>query len=233
MADVPVLKVMTSNALRTVFVTLLPAFERAHGVKVAATYDPAKRVQKRIAAGETADVAVSNVPAIERMIGEGILDAATRRDFARYGIGVAVKAGAPKPDLSTVEAFTRALLGARRIARTVEGASGIYFSDLIVRLGIAEAVNAKSSPQPGGLCAEQLIDDRADLAIQQVPELLAAGPGIELAGVFPPPLQVESVLGAGVFKSSAQAAAGRAFIDFLAQAEAAPVFRAAGFEPLA
>ena len=226
------LKVMTSNALRTVFGEFIPAFERAHGIKIAATYDPAKRVQKRLAAGETADVAVSNLPAIERMINEGILDASSRRDFAHYGIGIAVKAGAPKPDISTVDAFKRALLAARSIACTIEGASGIYFAELVRRLGIADAVNVKASRQPGGLCAEQLIDGRADIAIQQVPELLAAGKGIELAGLLPAELQKMSVLSAGVFKSSAQAAAGRAFIGFLAKPEAARSFKAAGFDPL-
>jgi molybdate transport system substrate-binding protein len=232
MADTIELKVMTSNALRTVFGELVPAFERAHAIKIAATYDPAKRVQKRLAAGETADVAVSNLPAIERMINEGILDASSRRDFAHYGIGIAVKAGAPKPDTGTVEAFKRTLLSARAIACTIEGASGIYFAELVQRLGIADAVNAKASRQPGGLCAEQLLDGRADIAIQQVPELLAAGKGIELAGLFPAELQKMSVLAAGVFKSSAQTAAGRAFIEFLAKPEASRAFKAAGFDPL-
>jgi molybdate transport system substrate-binding protein len=222
---------MTSNALRTVFGELVPAFERAHGIRIAATYDPAKRVQKRIAAGETADVAVSNTPAIERMINEGILDAASRRDFARYGIGIAVKAGAAKPDVGTVEAFKRTLLEARAIACTIEGTSGMYFSQLIERLGIADAVNAKASRQPGGLCAEQLIDGRADIAIQQVPELLAAGKGIELAGLLPAELQSTSILAAGVFKSSTQVDAGRTLIAFLATPQAARAFKAAGFEP--
>jgi molybdate transport system substrate-binding protein len=226
------LRVMTSNALRTVFRELLPAFERAHDIRVSATYDPSKRVQMRLAAGETADVAVSNRPAIERMLGEGILDAATRREFAQYGIGVAVKAGAPRPDLSSVEAFKRMLLAARSIAHTIDGVSGMYFAELIHRLGIADAVRAKASPQPGGLCAEQLLDDRADIAIQQVPELLAAGEGIEIAGLFPAELQKMSVLSAGVFRTSARVAAGRRFIEFLATPDASRTFRAAGFDPV-
>ena len=224
------LKVMTSNALRTVFSELLPAFERAHAIKIDASYDPAKRVQKRLAAGETADVAVSNLPAIERMISENILDATTRREFAHYGIGIAVKAGAAKPDISTVDAFKRTLLNARSIACTIDGASGIYFADLIQRLGIADTI--KLSRQPGGLCAEQLIDGRADIAIQQVPELLAAGKGIELAALLPAELQKMSVLSAGVFKSSAHTDAGKTFIGFLAAPEALRVFKSAGFDPI-
>lgn len=226
------LKVMTSNALRTVFSELVPAFERAHGIRIAATYDPAKRVQKRIAAGETADVAVSNLPAIERMINEGVLDAASRCDFARYGIGVAVKAGATKPDIGTVDAFKRALLDARSIACTIDGTSGMYFSQLIERLGIADAVNAKASRQSGGLCAEQLLDGRADIAIQQVPELLAVRSGIELCGSLPADIQNPSLLSAGVFKSSTQTEVGRTLINFLATPETARAFKAAGFDPL-
>ncbi len=226
------IKVMTSNALRSVFSDLVPAFESAHHIKIDASYDPAKRVQMRLAAGERADVAVSNAPAIERMLNEGLLDAATRRQFAHYGIGIAVKAGAPHPDIGTVELFKRALQSARSIACTIDGASGIYFADLIKRLGIEEMVNAKASRQPGGLCAEQLLDGRADIAIQQVPELLAAGPGIELAALLPAELQKMSVLSAGVFTSSVQAPAGRAFIDFLATPQALRSFKAAGFDPL-
>ena len=232
MANTITLKVMTSNALRTVFRDLLPAFERAHHIKIDASYDPAKRVQLRLAAGETADVAVSNLPAIERMISENILDATSRREFAHYGIGIAVKAGAAKPDISTVDAFKRTLLAARSIACTIDGASGIYFAELIKRLGIAEAVNAKASRQPGGLCAEQLLDGRADIAIQQVPELLAAGPGIEVSALLPAELQKMSVLSAGVFKASTQAQAGRTFIDFLATPASLLSFKAAGFDPL-
>ena len=145
MSESITLKVMTSNALRTVFRDLLPAFEKAHAIKIDASYDPAKRVQIRLAAGETADVAVSNLPAIERMISENILDAASRREFAHYGIGVAVKAGAAKPDISTVDAFKRTLLEARSIACTIDGASGIYFVELIKHLDIADMVNAKAS----------------------------------------------------------------------------------------
>ena len=224
------LKVMTSNALRSVFADLLPAFEHAHKIRIDATYDPAKRVQMRLAAGETADVAVSNAPAIKRMIDEGLVDAASRREFAQYGIAIAVKAGAAKPDTRTVEAFKQTLLSARSIACTIDGASGMYFSQLIEKLGIADAI--KTSRQPGGLCAEQLLDGRADIAIQQVPELLAAGRGIELAGHLPPELQKMSVLSAAVFKTSVHAAAGRTFIEFLATADATRAFKAAGFDPL-
>jgi len=230
MANTITLKVMTSNALRTVFRDLLPAFERAHHIKIDASYDPAKRVQMRLSAGETADVAVSNLPAIERMISENILDATSRREFAHYGIGIAVKAGAAKPDIGTVDAFKRTLLNARSIACTIDGASGIYFAELIKRLGIADAI--KTSRQPGGLCAEQLLDGRADIAIQQVPELLAAGPGIEVTALLPAELQKMSVLSAGVFKASTQAQAGRTFIDFFATPASLQSFKAAGFDPL-
>ena len=101
---------------------------------------------------------------------------------------------------------------------------------MIKRLGIADAI--KTSRQPGGLCAEQLLDGRADIAIQQVPELLAAGPGIEVAALLPAELQKMSVLSAGVFKATTQAQAGRTFIDFLATPASLQSFKAAGFDPL-
>ncbi len=224
------IKLMTSNALRTVLGELAPLFGRAHGHQIAASFDPAQRMLKRIAAGETADVAISNTSAIDQLANEGVIAAGSRRTLARYGVGLAVRAGAPKPDIGSVEAFKRALLGAKSIACTVEGASGIYFSKLIERLGIAEQVNAKAVRRPGGLIAELVAAGEAELAVQQVPELLAV-PGIELLGAFPPELQNNSVLSAGVFADSKQPQAAQALIEFLATPGAARVFIAKGFEP--
>lgn len=230
MAHATELKVMTSNALRTVLGELAPVFERAHGHPISASFDPAQRMLKRIASGETADVAISNTAAIDRLANEGVIVAGSRRTLARYGIGLAVRAGAPEPDIGSVEAFKRALLGAKSIACTVEGASGIYFSKLIERLGIAEQVNAKAVRRPGGLIAELVAAGEAELAVQQVPELLAV-PGIKLLGAFPRELQNDSVLSAGVFSASKLPQAGAALIEFLATPESALVFKVKGFEP--
>ena len=230
MANNTELQVMTSNALRAVLGELAPAFERAHGHRISASFDPAQRMLKRIAAGEKADVAISNTAAIDRLANEGVIVGGTRRTFARYGIGLAVRAGAPKPDIGSVEAFKRVLLSAKSIACTVEGASGIYFSKLIERLGIADEVNAKAVRRPGGLIAELVAAGEAELAVQQVPELLAV-PGIELLGAFPKELRNDSILSAGVFAASKLQQEGTTLISFLATPEAARVFIAKGFEP--
>lgn len=229
MANTTEIKVMASNALRAVLGELAPAFERAHGHKISATYDPAQRMLKRIAAGESADVAISSAPAIDELMNQGVIVAGSHPILARYGIGIAVRAGAPKPDIGSVEAFKRALLGAQSVACTVEGASGIYFAKLIERLGIAEQVNAKARKRPGGLIGELVASGEADLAVQQIPELMAV-PGIELLGPLPQELQNISVLAAGVFAASGNPRAAQALIDFLATPESMRVFKAKGFE---
>ena len=230
MANPTEIRVMTSNALRAVFGELAPAFERAHGHKIAAIFDPAQRMLKRIAAGETADLAISSAPAIDELTSRGVIAAGSHPALARYGIGLAVRAGAPKPDISSVEAFKRALLDAQSVACTVEGASGIYFSKLIERLGIAGQMNAKAKRRAGGLIGELVASGEAELAVQQIPELMAV-PGIELLGTLPQELQIESVLVAGVFAASKQPEAAQALIDFLATPDAVRVFKAKGFEP--
>ena len=230
MANAVELQVMTSNALRAVLGELAPVFERKHGHRIAATFDPAQRMLKRIAAGEKADVAISNTAAIDKLANEGLIVADSRRTFARYGVGLAVRAGAPKPDIGTVETFRRVLLDAKSIACTVEGASGIYFSKLIEHLGIAAEVNAKAVRRPGGLIAELVAAGEAELAVQQIPELMAV-PGIELLGTFPQELRNDSVLSAGVFTASKLQQEGTTLIDFLATPEVARVFIAKGFEP--
>jgi molybdate transport system substrate-binding protein len=230
MANTPELQVMTSNALRAVLGELAPLFEGAHGCRISASFDPAKRMLKRIAAGEKADVAISNTAAIDKLANDGVIVAGSRRTFARYGVGLAVRAGAPKPDIGSVEAFKRVLLDAKSIACTVEGASGIYFSKLIERLGIAKEVNAKAVRRPGGLIAELVAAGEAELAVQQVPELLAV-PGITLLGAFPQELRNDSILSAGVFAASKLQQEGTTLIGFLSTPEAARVFMAKGFEP--
>lgn len=230
MAKITELQVMTSNALRAVLGELAPVYERTHGHRIAASFDPAQRMLKRIAAGETADVAISNTAAIDTLADKGVIVAGSRSTFARYGVGLAVRAGAPKPAIGSVEAFKRVLLDAKSIACTVEGASGIYFSKLIEHLGIAGEVNAKAVRRPGGLIAELVAAGEAELAVQQVPELLAV-PGVELLGAFPRELQNESILSAGVFAASKLQQEGATLIGFLATPEAARVFVARGFEP--
>ena len=224
------LKLFSGNSTRQVFAELLPEFERAAGIRVTPIYDPAEIVLERVAKGESADLAMLGQAAIDKLAAQGKIAPESRRTIARCGVGVGVLSGAPKPDVSTVDAFRRALLEAKSIAHTSHGASGIHFSKVAERLGIADQVRAKAVTNPGGLIGEVVVAGRAELAIQQIPELMAV-PGIDLVGPLPQECQNISVLTAGIFKSSRQAAAARALLEFLATPASARVFRAKGLEP--
>lgn len=224
------LRLFTSNSTRGVLAELLPAFERAQGTRVAVSYDPALTMLKRIDAGESADLAILGQAAIDALAQQGKISPDSRRTLARCGVGIGVRAGAPRPDISSVESLKKALLAAKSIAHTTNGASGIHFSKVIERLGIADEVKAKAVRNQGGLIGELVVRGEAELAVQQIPELMAV-PGIDLVGPLPQELQSISVVTAGIFVGTAQAAAARALLEFLATPASARVFRAKGLEP--
>ena len=224
------IKLFVSNSMRGAMNELIPQFERASGHKVAISYDPAKVMMERIARGEVADLAILGGSAIDDLIKAGKIAAGSKRTISSCGVGVAVLAGAKKPDIGSVEAFKRALLAAKSVAWTQEGASGMYFSKLIERLGIAEPLQAKAVRLPGGLVGELVAARKAELAIQQIPELMAV-PGIELVGPFPPEIQVTTVSVAGIFSASSQPVAAKALLDHLTTPAAARVLKAKGMEP--
>jgi len=218
--------------MRGVLDELLPQFQRATGHKVDVSYDPAKIMMERIARGEAADLVMLGGSAIADLEKAGKIAAGSKRTIASCGIGIAVKAGAPKPDIGTVDSFKRALLAAKAIAYTQQGASGIYFSELIERLGIGEQIRANAARQPGGLVGEIVVAGKADLAVQQIPELLAVK-GVDFVGPLPKELQKTTVSSAAIFTDSKAPNKARALLDFLKTPEAARVMRAKGHEPVA
>ena len=226
------IRLFVSNSLRGVLGELVPQFERASGHTVSISYDPAKVMMERIARGETADVAIIGGAAIEDLIRDGKVEPGSKRRIASCGVGIAVLAGAPKPDIGSLEAFKNALLAAKSIAWTQEGASGIYFTKLIERLGIAGPVQAKAVRLPGGLIGELVAARKAELAVQQIPELMAVA-GIELVGPLPREIQQTTVSSAGIFTGARDPRAAQALIDFLSTPNAARVFKARGLEPAA
>ena len=229
-ADTAPVALFTSNSMRGVLGQLVPEFERSSGRKLVVSFDPAQIMLRRIAAGESGDVAILSKAATDKLADEGKIDGDSRRTLARCGIGVAVRAGARKPDITTVDALKQALLEAKSVAYTLEGASGMYFATLIERLGIAAEVKAKARRQPGGLVAELVASGEAELAVQQVPELMAV-PGVELVGPLPQQVQNVSIVTAGIFRNAAQPDAARELLEFLATPASARVFRAKGLEP--
>jgi molybdate transport system substrate-binding protein len=224
------IELFSGNSMRAALAELAPAFERESGHTFHASYDPARIVLRRIDDGESADLALLGEDVIDQLIARGTLIGASRRALVRNGIGLAVRSGAPRPDIATTDKFVRALREAPAIAYTSEGASGVYFAALIDRLGIGDEVRAKARTQPGGLVGELIIAGQAEVAIQQLPELLAV-PGIDVVGALPPQLQKIGTTAAAIFARSQAQEVAASLIDFLARAPAQEVLRAKGFEP--
>jgi molybdate transport system substrate-binding protein len=224
------IKVLSTNGVRSALVEMLPEFERATGHKVSVDYDTANTLFERIKSGETADLAILTRPTIDELIKQGKVGTGEGKDLARSGIGVAVRAGLPKPDIGSADALKRALLDAKSIAFTKTGASGIYFAKVVERLGIEDQVNAKAKVPAGGLVGELVAKGEAEMAVQQVPELLAV-PGIQYVGPLPPELQNFTLFCAGVLSGARQPEAAKALVDFLKTPAAARVYKAKGMEP--
>ena len=223
------INLLTSNGMHAVLDVLLPAFRRATDKGVTVRYGTGQEILERIGAGETADVVIANRSALQNLAGSGMIEAASIRDLATSSVGVAVRSGLPKPDVSSVDAFKRALLAADSIAFTGKGASGIYFQRLIATLGIADEVKAKAVMQDGGLVGDLVVQGRATMAVQQIPELLAV-PGLDYVGPLPSEIQLTSQIAAGVFAGSPRAADARMLVAHLSSAQSAAVYRAKGMQ---
>ena len=204
---------------------LAAAFQARSGIEIIAEFAPTVALLQRLRAGEKADIAILTAQGVDDLIAEGIMLPNSHTDVARSFVGVAVKAGAAKPDISTVPAFQAALLAARSVAYSKIGASGLYFAGLIEKFGIAAAVNAKATICASGFTAERLVSGEADLAVQQISELMVVD-GIEVIGPLPPDVQTEAMFSAGLLSAAAAD-----FARFLASADAAPVLRRTGLEP--
>src|SRR5512135_1031882 len=148
------IKVLSTNGVRSVMVEMLPEFERATGHKVSIAYDTANLLLGRIKAGESADLAILTRPTLDDLIKQGKVGPGGGKDLARSGVGVAVRAGLPKPDISSADGLKRALLDAKSIAFTTTGASGIHFAKVVERLGISDQVKTKAKMPSGGSVGE-------------------------------------------------------------------------------
>jgi len=224
------IRVLSTLAVMGAMRTLSEAFETQTGHTVDPDFAPTVALLERLRAGEAADVAILTAQGIDDLIAEGRIRAGSRTDIARSFVGLAVKAGAPKPDIATVPALKVALLAARSVAYSRIGASGIYFAGLLDRLGIAAEVNARATIAAAGFTAERLVSGEADLAVQQISELMVV-PGIEVVGPLPAEVQTVAMFAAGLLTASGQPQAAGDFMRFLASAQAEPVLKRAGLEP--
>jgi molybdate transport system substrate-binding protein len=221
------IKVLSTIGMRTVLEEVTPAFERQNGVTVTRVYDSSIALMKRIDDGETGDAAVFTAAAIDELIAQGKI--AGRTDLTRSLVGIAVRKGAPQPDISTPDAFRKAMLATKSIARSETGASGLYFAGLIERLGLADAINPKIIVQDG-IVGRIAARGEAEIAVQQISELMQAD-GIDIVGPLPDELQSVTVFSGGVFMSSPAAGLATAYIAHLASPEFTATVRLKGMEP--
>jgi molybdate transport system substrate-binding protein len=225
------IRVLASIALKGIYLELAPRFESASRCKLATEWAGADPVLKRIQAGESADLVIAPAKVIDELVASGRIARGGRVDIARCGVGVAVRRGAPRPDISSTETLRRALLAARSIAYS-SGPSGVYLADLFRRMGIAEAIAAKvTQTPPGTFVGEVVARGEAEIGFQQMGELLHVGPGIELVGPLPSEIQNITVFSGGVHANARQPGLARALLEFLCTPEAAAVIRRKGMEP--
>ena len=232
------LRVLSAVGMRQVLSDLGPKFERTTGHRLKVSFDSGGVILKRLEHGEAADVVMINRSGIERLSEAGRLVPGSVTDLATSIVGVAVRKGARKPDISTPEAFKRAMLAARTIAcpdPALGGSSGVHIAKVFERLGIAEAVKPNlvfvSTPEqeqtmPGHVLAQ----GKAEIALHQMQELMAV-PGIDIVGPLPGDLQETFVFSAGITTDASDVKAARALIEFLRTPEARAVIKAKGMEP--
>ena len=224
------IKVLSGNGARAAVSELGGQFERATGHKVTIRFEVNPSVRRKIEAGEPFDVAVLNPPVLDALIKNGKIIADTRAVLGRCGIGVGIRAGAPKPDISTIDAFKRTLLKAKSVAYPGEGASGIYFASLVDRLGISAEMKSRLQPMPGEYNVEVVADGEVELVVV-VASRISGVPGVELAGLIPQELQTWIGFTAGIGSGAKEPEAARSLIQFFTAPAAASVLRSMGIEP--
>ena len=229
------IRVIVSGAFRAAYLELIAAFEQASGYRVDTAFGGSMgtaptAIPMRLKNGEAADLVILAAEALDPLIEQGLIRAGSRVDLVRSGIGVAVRAGAPLPDISSVAAFRRALLDARSIAFSTS-ASGAYVTGLFQRLGIADAIRARLKQIQGEPVGAVVARGEAEIGFQQLSELLPVA-GITLVGPLPPELQTHAIFSAAIPANATQPAGARTLIRFLTSPAAAPTIEQSGLEPI-
>ena len=233
-AEAAEIKVLSGHGMRPVMEDLGPKFERATGHKLAITFVSVGEAVKHVQGGETADVVIIPRQGFDGLVKDGKVAADNVTVVARTGIGVAIRKGAPKPDISSPEALKRTLLAVKSITygNPAQGsASGIHFAKVLDRLGIANEMKPKTVFLPmSGLVGVLVANGEAEIAVQQIQELISVA-GIDVIGPLPGDLQDTVVFSAAVMAGAKDAEASKALVNFLRTPEAAAVIKAKGLEP--
>ncbi|HTC37112.1 MAG TPA: substrate-binding domain-containing protein [Bryobacteraceae bacterium] len=230
------IKVLTSGAFTAAYLEVIPEFERSTGNKIVTAYGASMgnapdSIPSRLDRGEPVDVVILADSALDELIKRGKVIAGSRVDLVRSSIGMAVRAGAPKPDISTLDALKRTLLQAKSIAYSAS-ASGVYLSyDLFPRLGIEAEIQQKCQRIPSGPVGVAVARGDAEIGFQQISELLPV-PGIDYVGPLPPEAQKVTIFSAGIAVGARQPDAARALIKYLASPAVVPAIKKSGLEPV-
>jgi molybdate transport system substrate-binding protein len=224
------IKLMAANAVKEAIQGLLPDFERETGHKVSVIWGGTTGLAKRVEGGEIVDLVLIGSDGIDKLLATGRLVLGSRTDWAKSGVGVAVRAGMPKPDISTPEALKAAILSAKSVAYS-SGPSGYYIAELLKKLGIAEQVKDRVKQPPSGVQISQLIArGDADLGFQQISELLHAK-GIQYLGPLPASIQNMTIYSIGVHTAALAPDAAKTLVKVLSGPGAAPIIKKIGMEP--
>jgi molybdate transport system substrate-binding protein len=232
-ANAAEVKVLTAGAFKQVMLALVPEYEKETGNKVVLDNDTAGGLQKRIEGGETFDVAIITPKAIDDLAAAGKIAQGSRVNVASVGVGVVVKEGAPKPDISTVEAFKKALLAAKSVAYidpASGGSSGIYVDKLLERLGIADQIRPKAKLKQGGYVADLIASGQAELGVHQISEIIPVK-GVTLVGPLPKEIQNTTIYAAGLSATAQHKEAAQALIKMFSHPDAEATLKAKGMDP--
>jgi molybdate transport system substrate-binding protein len=222
------IKVLSGGAMKSLMAEAVPLFERNSGTTVDIRFALTSVLQKEIEGNAAFDIALLPRPELDALAASGKIAAGSQTDITRSAVGLCVRAGAPKPDIGTVESLKAVLRAARTIGYS-DGPSGAYIADLLMRLGIAEAVKSKTrlTSRP---VAEIVASGEAELGLQQIVAILPVK-GAELVGPLPSELQNVIVYAAGLSVAARERASARALIEFLARPEVVRLIRDKGMEP--
>jgi len=230
MAHAAEIKILASAAIRDAYLELLPQFEKATGNKVTAEWSGTPDIQKRIAAGEAADVVILGNSGTEELIRQGKLVPGSRASFAKSGAGVAVREGAPKPDISSADAVKKAVLAAKSVAYSA-GASGAYIVSMFQKMGIADEVKTKTATvKPGEPVGAVVARGDAEIGFQQISELVPVK-GIQYLGPLPPEIQNVTVFSGGVHSGTKELDAATTLVKFLTAPAAMTIITKHHLEP--
>jgi len=230
LANAAEIKVLSTQATEEAYKELIPQFEKASGHKVSTVFTGTLDVQKRVAAGEVYDMLIMASGAIDDYVKSGKVVAGSRTDLAKSGVGVGVRAGGPKPDISTVEALKKTLIAAKSVGYST-GPSGVYIVTMFEKLGVADNVKQKLKQTPTGVFVGNIIaNGEVEIGFQQVSELSHFA-GVDYVGPLPAPVQLFTTFSSGIVAGAKETDAARALVKFITAPAAASAYTKRGLEP--